>query len=467
MKNNEFLSKFKAARIRLIVGIPVTMFLFTLSSGVLALSLTKSTFLGGHQARLSTALLVILAMAVTALFGGILLAHGITKPLKEMKRKGEEILSSPVLPPQHNEISELAQVFNQMSFSLSQFIKDHQILENLPEGLIVIDPSGTIITANKMVEEIFGADLKGRPYWEAIPHDPQNMAFLESVDRALRGESFALPQEIKIRNINKQVSTLWVSISPFKDKKGIAISIKDLRELRRIRDQIRRAESLAGLGTLASILSHEIKNPLGSIRGLLELLYGTFSPEDRRRTYVHRTIQEIDRLIRISEDLLGLLRMDVLDMKDAVDLNDLLREALSLNQYEFKAKKIAVQEKYDEDLPCIKADPEKLTLALVNFIINAFQATPEGGQVSVATERIPYGISIHIHNSGSYIPPEDRESIFLPSYSTKAHGSGFGLFLAQRIILAHNGTIEVQSDPEEGTTFRIDLPLDYEGGSGV
>ncbi len=458
MKNDEFLSQFRATRIRLIIAIPVVMFLFTFGSGILALFLTRPPF-GESEAMLTTTLWI-LTMSGVALFGGILLALGITRPLKKMKQKGEEILSSPSLPPQHSEIDDLAQVFNQMTFSLNQFLKDHQILENLPEGLIFLEASGTVISVNKKAEEIFGSDLDSRPYWEVIPHHSQNKSFLKRVDRALRGDGFLLSQETKIRNTNGQDLTLWVGISPLKEKKGIIISLKDLEELRRIRDQIRRAESLAGLGTLTSILSHEIKNPLGSIRGLLELIQEGFSSEDRRKTYVDRTIQEIDRLTHLSEDLLDLFHLDALDLNDAVNINDLLREALALNQHEFQAKNISVQEKYEEDLPHIKADPEKLTQTFVNLIINAFQATPDGGQVSVTTEGVPFGISIRIHNTDSYIPPENRDSIFLPSYSSKKGGSGFGLFLAQRIILVHQGSIEVESDTKEGTTFRIELPFE-------
>ena len=199
-----------------------------------------------------------------------------------------------------------------MTLSLNQLIKDRQILESLPGGRIVIDHSGTIINANKMAKEIFGLDLHGQSYLEALSLHPQNRAFLECVDKALRGEGLQLPQETKLVDASGEVATLWVSISPLKELKGIAISFKNLSDLRRIRDQIRRTESLAGLGTLTSILSHEIKSPLGSIRGLLELINEGLSPDDRMKDYVDRIIQEIDRLTHLSEDLLDFLHLDEL-----------------------------------------------------------------------------------------------------------------------------------------------------------
>jgi len=469
MKNNKIPSPFKATRIRLIISIPVIVFLFSFSSGMLVLYLDRHTVLREPPAMLAGTLWV-LAMAGVALFCGVLLALGITKPLKEMKHKGEEILALLPFATQYSEVDELFQVFNQMIFSLSKFFQDHQIIENLPEGLIALDPAGTITSANRIAEEIFGLDLHGLTYQESIPIHSTNITLLECIAKSLSGEQAHLPREIRFRNIHGQVSSLWVSCFPFKDKNDMAISIKDMKELRHIRKQIRQTESLAELGTLASILSHEIRNPLGSIRGLLELINEGFSADEPRKTYVDRIVREVDRLTHITENLLDLIRLDdedVMNLKEPLNLNDLLRHVLSLNQYEFQNKKISVVEKYEDKLPLIKADSEKLIQVFVNLTINAFQAEPEGGRISVTTAKLPSGISIRIHNSGSYIPPEDRASIFLPAYSTKQHGSGFGLFLAQRIIGAHHGTLEVRSEPEEGTTFCIEFPLNDKGGRRV
>lgn len=465
-KKNELDFRLRSARIRLIVGIPATTALFALSTGILGFSLPRIASPAEPRLMLYKTLLV-LAMTGVALFAGILLAYGITKPLKEMKKRGEEILSSPSLPSQHNEISDLSQVFNQMYFSLSQFIKDHQILDNLPQGLIILDDKGTIVTANRLSEKILGSSLCGRSYREVIQPHPQSMAFLACVEKALRGEQDHFSQEITLRNKQGEVSFLWVSIFPLDHPKGIAVSLKDINELGQVRKQIRRAETLAGMGTLISILSHEIRTPLGSIRGLLELLHEGLPAEDRKKNYVRRVIQEIDRLIHISEDILDFASIDELELEDGVNLNHLLEQSLAWGRHEFRAKNISILEKYEEELPLVRADASKLYRAFLNLVINAFQATPEGGRISLSTKRVPSAISIRIHNTGSYIKPEELESIFRPSYSTKPDGSGFGLFLAKRIVLSHNGTIDVKSDPEEGTTFRIELPLGEEGGTDV
>lgn len=465
MEKSEPDSRFRSVRIRLIVGIPATTGLFTLASGIVGLSLTRAGSPTESRFALYAALLV-LAMTGVAIFAGILLAYGITKPLKEMKKRGEELLSSPSLSSQYNEISDLSRVFNQMYFSLSQFIKDHQILENLPQGFIILDLNGIIVNANKLAEKILGSGLHGCSYQEVIQPHPGSMAFLECVEKALRGEEEHFSREIKLINKQGEVSSLWVSIVPLDNNKGIVISIKDIKELNLIRDQIRRTESLAGMGTMVSILSHEIRTPLGSIRGLLELLHEGLPSEDRRKNYVQRAIEEVDKLIDISEDVLELASIGELEQEDNVNINDILQQSLASSRHEFQAKKISVLEEYEENLPLVRADSGKLYRAFLNMIINAFQATPEGGQISMSTKRLPSAVSIRIHNTGSYIQPEERESVFRPSYSTKPRGCGFGLFLARRIVLAHKGTIEVESDPEEGTAFYIELPLNKEGGTG-
>ena len=466
MKNDRAIPPFKATRIRLIVGIPIIIFLFSFSSGMLVLYMAKSA--GLEQPRVMiTSTLWVLAMAGVALLSGILLALGITRPLKELKRKGEEVLNPLAPQPQLSEIDDLAQVFNQMVFSMSRFIQDSQIIDNLPEGLIILDVSGVVTKSNKIADEIFGIPLEGRTYQEAIPSDPINEMFLDSVTTGFRPYPAPYPREIRFKNIHGHIFAIWVSCFPLNDPLGLGISIKNMEELEQIRDKIRQTESLAQIGTLSSILSHEIKNPLGSIRGLLELMHEGLAPEEKRKDYVDRIIREIDRLANISEDFLALVRMDEgsLESREPIDLTDLLRQALFMTQHEFQDKKISLAEDYATDFPLVNGDPERLTQAFVNLLINAFQAAPERGRVSVNTERLASGLSVCIYNSGSYIPPSDRESIFMPTYSTKQHGTGFGLFLAKRIIAAHRGAIEIRSEPEAGTTFCVSFPLNDKGGT--
>ncbi len=453
----------RALRMRLIFAIPTTMVLFTLGSGFLGFSLTKRVFQvspGETPSYFSVAILV-LTMGGVAFLSGLLLAYGVTNPLKKMAQKGAGLLfpSGEKLPDSLDELNALTNVFDKMVFSLNRFFQDQQIIENLPEGLLIIDHSGTILSSNRAAERIFGYDVRGYPYDKILLFHPQNKAFFNRVDRALRGEGGFESQEEKIRNLHGKDFALWVSISPVRERKELLLSFKDLSELRHIRDEIRRTESLAVLGSFASTVSHEVRNPLGSIRGLLEILQADLPPEDRRRTYVDRTLQEIDKLTDVTENLLDLLHVERMTLGPGVDVNEVLRQSLSLARQGFFNKSLVIEEKYEENLPSIEANPERLGQAFLNLILNAFQETPEGGYFSLSTTLLPSAISIQFHNSGSYISPEEKERLFTAFFTTKPHGTGLGLFLAKRIVTLHHGKIGVESNLEQGTTFRIELPL--------
>ncbi len=453
----------RALRIRLIFAIPVTLLLFTLSSGFLTFSITRKAFQvsSPETASYFSIVIGILTMGGIAFLSGLLLAYGVTNPLKKMIEKGARVLypSGEKFPDSLDELSGLTNMVDKMAFSLNRFIQDHQIIENLPEGLLVLDHSGMIISSNRAAEGMFSFDVRGQTFDKILLFHPQNRPFLDRVDRALRGEGGFEPREEKIKNLQAKELTLWVSFSAIRERKELLLSFKNLSELVLIRDQIRQAESLAVVGSFASNVSHEVRNPLGSMRGLLEILQADLPPEDRRRTYVDRTLQEIDKLTNLTENLLDLLHVERMTLKPGVDVNEVLRQSLSLARQGFLTKVLRIDEKYGENLPPIGANPEMLGQAFLNLILNAFQETPEGGYFSLSTTLLPSAISIQFHNSGSYIPPEEKERIFTAFFTTKPHGTGLGLFLTRRIVALHQGKIEVESNLEKGTTFRIELPL--------
>lgn len=449
--------------IRLIIGIPAVIVLGTLTSGITALTLCRKTSLYVYFSDLSIGL-ILLGISFIYLIIGIILTRGITNPVEKMRKRGLEILPDTISSSRYNEIGNLSVIFDKMYLSLNSFITDRQILENIPEGFIVINSSGIIVKSNSIAETIFGADIINRHFLEVIPSHLQNKSFIENVAGALKGKMFLFPMEGKIKNREKK--TFLVSLSIPKPKAGgdIIVYLKDIEEVDRIRDQIKTTEGLAGLGTISSILSHEIRNPLAAILGLLELIDREITQDDRKKEYVSKVIQEVDRLTNLTNNLLGFIQAGKLQMESDVVINNLLGYVVNIYTSEFLAKNIIVNEAYEGNLPAIKADREKLIQAFINIVTNAVQATPVGGNFTVTTELSPSGISIKFHNSGSYISPENGKKIFLPMHSAKSKGCGFGLFIAQRIINAHNGSIGVESDIKEGTSFKINLPLQNLGG---
>ncbi|HEY5974199.1 MAG TPA: ATP-binding protein [Geobacteraceae bacterium] len=230
-----------------------------------------------------------------------------------------------------------------------------------------------------------------------------------------------------------------------------------------IEEQLRRAERLSALGELSAVLAHEIRNPLGSIKGTAEILRDDFQPGDRKYEFLEILTREADRLNRVVEDFLGLAR-PVPAERASFDLATEMAETAALIASEADQRRVRIILRVD-GLPLLRGDREKLRQVFLNLMQNGIQAMASGGELTVtatalaADERQPAGIGIAIADQGSGIPPENLERLFDPFFTTKAGGTGLGLAIAQKIVESHNGRITVVSDPGQGATFRVWLPL--------
>lgn len=235
---------------------------------------------------------------------------------------------------------------------------------------------------------------------------------------------------------------------------------KELREAGPLLDRVRRADQLAALGFLSARLAHEIRNPLGSMQGLLELMDKDFEKGDAKKGYVEVILKSIERLNVLVEELIEFARpgSEVLDLRD---ITDLLREAVSSAKSEFAENGIEVMEDYQDNLPLVNIDPQKMNRAFLNIIRNAFQFASKGETLRIATMSQPDGfITIRFSSSEPYIASEDLDRIFVPFFTTQKQGMGLGLCIAYHTIAAHGGGIRVESDRDSGTTFIVQLPRD-------
>jgi signal transduction histidine kinase len=230
----------------------------------------------------------------------------------------------------------------------------------------------------------------------------------------------------------------------------------------KFQSRLAQAERLAALGALAAGVAHEIRNPLGSIRGLAQLLSEN-STDAQQKKYAETVMAEADRLNRALEILLHLARpLDrggVTPPLSKEDINALLHQSVELLAFERKKKDIAVIEQYQPGLPDLSADAEAIRQAFFNILLNAVQAVQPSGKIRVATRRNGTGpIQIEIRNTGPTISPEDLKRIFDPFFTTKEQGTGLGLAITHQVVTAHGGTIEVESGNHE-TVFMIELPV--------
>ncbi len=230
-----------------------------------------------------------------------------------------------------------------------------------------------------------------------------------------------------------------------------------------IEEQLRRAERLSALGELAAVLAHEIRNPLGSIKGTAEILKDDFLPGDRKYEFLEILVKETDRLNRVVEDFLHLARPIQVE-RETCDIMAQLGDVVTLVTPEAAARGVRLL-LTPARVALVRGDPEKLRQAFLNLVLNGIQAAPRGGALTITAERRPDSdgtppvIEITFADTGDGMEPDVMARIFEPFFTTKAGGTGLGLAITQRIVESHGGKIDVESAKGKGTTFRVKLPL--------
>ncbi|HHS97939.1 MAG TPA: GAF domain-containing protein [Chloroflexi bacterium] len=234
------------------------------------------------------------------------------------------------------------------------------------------------------------------------------------------------------------------------------------RELRKLveqsRTQLVRNERLAATGRLAASLAHEINNPLQAIHNSLQLIL-TFPMEpDEQREYLQIAAEEVKQLMKLVARMLDFARRPRRNMRPT-QVNDLVERTLALCNKYLQHHRVAVQRNLAPDLPLVQASPDELSQVFLNLILNAVDAMPNGGSLSIATWLDENGrVAISFTDTGHGVPQENLERIFEPFFTTKEGGTGLGLSVSRDVIQRHRGEITVQSIEGEGATFTVFLP---------
>jgi signal transduction histidine kinase len=243
--------------------------------------------------------------------------------------------------------------------------------------------------------------------------------------------------------------------------------VEHLRESRMLEERLHFAERSTAMGRLASAVAHEIRNPLNFINLSIDHVRSRLAPEDPARHEDFERIlanvkAEISRLNRLVGDFLSFGKPMRLDQRPCA-VDEVVREVASLVDHKAKDQAIALTVDTDRDLPRIVADPELLKTCFLNLMINAVDAMPEGGLLTLAVRRREgenaSGIEVSVTDTGHGMSAEDVRSAFEPYFSTKDTGLGLGLALTRKIVEDHGGQIQLESAPGQGTRARILLPL--------
>jgi two-component system sensor histidine kinase HydH len=345
------------------------------------------------------------------------------------------------------------------------------LLESMPEAVFVFDHHGRVVNANLPAENLCGCErggLKGRFFTEIAtqldvqreerPVAPAEMA----VARALRGEG--VPSESRTLSSPNHAEPLNIVLSanPMRREDGRVIGailvLRDLTEITQLQRRVADTERHLAIGQMASGIAHDFNNVLNTITQAVALLEMEVERSaNERRAY----LDMIDRAARAGAEIIKRVREYIrggTGELGPVEVDKLAAQAIDLTEPMWR-KSRAIRVVADlQPVARICANGPDLQRVFANLIINAIQAMPDGGTLTIESEAREGSVLVRIRDTGIGIAPELHKKIFLPYYTTKPHGTGLGLSTAQRTVLAQGGNLTFISEPGKGTTFTITFP---------
>ena len=352
-----------------------------------------------------------------------------------------------------------------------QLLELSTLLESMPEAVLIFSAEGRVVKANRPAEALCSCErggLRGRFFTEIasqldVQCEDRPIAPGETaVARALRGETVMGESRTMLRPGERERLSMAISASPMRADDGRVIGallvLRDLTEITQLQRRVADTERHLAIGQMASGLAHDFNNVLNTITQAVALLeMNPERPSEERRHY----LEMIDRAARTGAEIIKRVRQYVRGgsgEQGPVDVGELLKQAVDLTEPMWR-KHAEIRVVTDlKPVSLVRANGPDLQRVFANLIINAIQAMPEGGTLTVESEERDSAVLIHIQDTGVGIAPEQQKKIFLPYYTTKSQGTGLGLSTAQRTVLAQGGNIGFSSEAGKGTTFTITLP---------
>jgi two-component system, NtrC family, sensor histidine kinase HydH len=334
----------------------------------------------------------------------------------------------------------------------------NEVVTHLPVGLIATDHLGHITFFNPSAAKISGLAagmVKDRAPDTILPR--QLWRLKQELDRG----ATVSDKEVECTFSGGRTVPLSVSATRIVNEAGDFVGqimiLRDLGEVRRLQDEIRRQEKLVALGGLAAGVAHEIRNPLSSIKGLATFFAAQFEDGSESKQAASVMIQEVDRLNRVISELLDFARPTDLSRR-LTELAPLLNRSIQLIQQEAANQNIQIQTHIAEDLCPVMIDADRIAQCLLNIFLNAIQAMEDGGTLTVychmGSDR---QAQIAVRDTGPGIATDHLSKIFDPYFTTKNKGTGLGLAIVHKIVEAHQARVKVESTPGAGTTFTLRL----------
>lgn len=323
-----------------------------------------------------------------------------------------------------------------------------KVIESLPSGLFTTDINGAVLIFNHAAELISGIkreNIIGSTIKTALP-------FLELPIESGRYEKILAEDTGNAKIIGLNITALRDS---HEKKTGFIGIFQDLTQIKKLESEMKNKEKWAAVGELSANIAHEIRNPLASMKGSIEMLREYNLPEKYRERLMDIALSEMDRLNNTISDFLTYSSPKPPVMQH-IDVLAILDNTLDLLANTTHDGKISIEKNFDGKL-FIDADPEKIRQVFWNLGINAYEAMANGGTLTVSIKKTPRSAHIFFSDTGPGISQADIDKIFYPFFTTKESGTGLGLAIAYRIIEEHNGRLAVTSAPGIKTAFEIIL----------
>lgn len=495
----------RAGHLRLAVGVPVTLTMVALAAGVGAINLLVYLNPAADETRARFfATLVVVGFSLAAGGFGWWFVRVLQRPLEELTRELEERLeemraSLPEAPragPRRDvaghgggrpatspaeEITDARRTIEEYLAVLDEVRIDAALLEEIEQAVVGLDASGRIVHANGRARAMLaaGGDLRGRTMDELPAGGAANVELRGMVRRCLEeaadegegdrrtvvGGELAVdvpgdePVPVRVR---AHASPSGFSLGGGRENAERPVVLLTLQPADRAEARellLERRDRLAALGTLVAEVAHEIRNPLGSLRSLAELIAGKLPDDDPRREGLEEVTRRVDRVVGYLDEVLDYAQPRRLEVEE-VAVEELVARAASGVEAAARERGVTVRTAVAADTPVrVRLDPRRMEQVLENLVRNGVQHAGEGGRVTLEARPAPEGgVVLEVHNTGSYIPEDRRTEIFRPFESGRDAGTGLGLTLARYLVRLHEGRLEVESDPGRGTAFRVVLP---------
>lgn len=421
---------------------------------------------------------ILIALGMTAVLG-VILAHTITQPIKEMTKRAKQVAEGEfdhhMTVYSNDEIGQLSEAFNYMTSRLRDALAQNEeekeklasILKNMSDGVIATDEHGCIILVNRVAAAMLGdmeSQLSGKELSSLLPLSEQDQAKLHNGTLRQTILNLGSPEE-------GSSSVVRVTFSPVHRRKeishaGVIAVLQDVTEQEKL--EAARREFVANV-------SHELRTPLTTIKSYTEALEdGALDERALAERFIGVIRNETQRMIRLVSDLLHLSRLDSSEAtlrKQRTDVLELLEDTADRFYVQMKQKQIECTIDLQPGVGSVWIDRDQIDQVLDNLVSNALKYTIEGGSITLgAYSAVDEDmLAIRIQDTGIGIPKQDLHRIFERFYrvdkarSRNMGGTGLGLSIAQEIVLAHNGTIELDSELDLGTTVTVWLPLHEEG----